>query len=52
MIASVTHHDARYILWDMPLAQGLQYQAVWCEINGRTLRAPTAHTRTFSHLAG
>lgn len=60
MIAAVTHHDAAYILWRMPLAQGLQYQAIWIDMDaaakGRPERTAPAHRTeravSFARLAG
>ena len=60
MIAAVTHHDAAFIQWRMPLAQGLQYQAVWLDMDaaakGRSERTTAAHRTSravsFSRLAG
>jgi len=36
MVAAVTGHTAEYVGWEMPMAQGLQYQAIWLEMQGYT----------------
>lgn len=36
MVAAVTHLTPHQIQWDLPLAQGLQYQAIWLELQGNT----------------
>jgi hypothetical protein len=36
MVDAVTHHDAHYITCHLPLAQGLQYQAIYLDLRART----------------
>ena len=35
MVAAISHHDAHFIQWRLPLAQGLQYQAIWLDLHGQ-----------------
>lgn len=34
MVSGVTNLPASVVEWDLPLAQGLQYQAIWLEQQG------------------
>jgi len=34
MVAAVTHMSPREIEWDLPLARGLQFQAIWLDLQG------------------
>ncbi len=36
MSAAASGHSAAYVLWEMPLAQALQFAAAWLEIQGNT----------------
>lgn len=35
MVAEVTHHPADFIEWEMPLARGLQFQALYLDRRAR-----------------
>ncbi len=54
MVAAVSHHDAHFIQWRMPVAQGLQYQAIWHDLHDQPTEAPltSAPRQTFASLAG
>ncbi len=34
MVAAVSNESASYIEWEMPVAKGRQYQAIWLEMEG------------------
>lgn len=60
MVAAVTNHDWEFIEWQMPVAKGLQAQALWHDLEasrhgqpGRLTRPLTpAGGRSLSSLAG
>ncbi len=35
MVAAITKHDADFIEWEMPLAKGRQFQAIWIDLRER-----------------
>ncbi len=34
MVAAASNHDVHFVEWEMPWAQGLQYQAIWLDMHG------------------
>jgi hypothetical protein len=40
MVAELTNMQPHEILYDLPVAQGLQYQALWLEKHGRATVRP------------
>ncbi len=55
MVTAVSGHTARHVEYDLPLAQGLQLQALWLEMQGNET-APVSQTaataQAFAKAAG
>jgi hypothetical protein len=54
MVAEITNLQPGPILYDLPVAQGLQYQALWLEKHGRATVRPRAgfDSGAFAKAAG
>jgi hypothetical protein len=46
MVAAITHLPPAEIELNMPLAQGLQYQAIWLEMQGNIVESASASLDT------
>lgn len=54
MAAAASGHDTGFVLWEMPLAQALQFSAAWLETQGnrtRGLASQSVDSATFSRIA-
>lgn len=54
MVAAVTKEPTRFIEWDMPLAKGQQYQAIYLKMKqlNVTAAAPAAAAPDWRTIAG